>query len=154
MKPAGVLYFPARIERVTVDDRLNEKKAEEKRRKAQKRSGLLLDSAPVLQAMEPCAEEPEYLPYGCDKEGTRIGDLASEEQLALLEHFVFRTVAAFADDLYCGEIAPNPYFFDQSDNACRFCPYQTVCRDSRTERWLSGPKNALDFWQRLEENDG
>lgn len=154
LKPAGVLYFPARIERVTVDDRLNEKKAEEKRRKAQKRSGLLLDSAPVLQAMEPCAEEPEYLPYGCDKEGARIGDLASEEQLALLEHFVFRTVAALADDLYCGEIAPNPYFFDQSDNACRFCPYQTVCRDSRTERWLSGPKNAQDFWQRLEEYDG
>ena len=154
LMPAGVLYFPARAETVTVDDRLEEKKADKKRRENKKRSGLLLDNARVLQAMEPCEGDPVYLPYSLDKEGARRGDLASPERLARLERFVFGTVAALADELYDGQIAANPYFFDQRDNACRFCPYAGVCRSSREERWLVGPKDAKEFWQRLEADDG
>ena len=117
LKPAGVLYFPARVERVSVDDKRAEAKIEEKQRKAQKRSGLLLNTAPVLQAMEPCENEPCYLPYTINKEGEREGYLASEEQLARLERFVFRKVASLGDSLYSGEIDPNPYYFDMKDNA-------------------------------------
>lgn len=154
LKPAGVLYFPARVERVSVDDKRAEAKIEEKQRKAQKRSGLLLNAAPVLQAMEPCENEPRYLPYTINKEGEREGYLASEEQLARLERFVFQKVASLGDSLYSGEIDPNPYYFDMKDNACMYCPYQTVCRELPEKRWLFGPKDAQAFWQRLEENDG
>ena len=172
LKPAGVLYFPARLERVSVEDRLDDEKTEKERREKQKRSGLLLDSAPVLQAMEPCEGSPLYLPYAIkeiaingennedkrDKKVTkvkaRVGSLATPEQLTRLERFVFRKVAELGDSLYSGEIDPNPYYFDLKDNACMYCPYQTVCRESPERRWLFGPKDAEAFWQRLEENDG
>ena len=86
--------------------------------------------------------------------GEREGYLASEEQLAKLERFVFKKVASLGDSLYSGEIDPNPYYFDTKDNACKYCPYQTVCRELPEKRWLCGPKDAQTFWQRLEENDG
>lgn len=154
LKPAGVLYFPARLERIPVKDKLDEAKTEQLRRDAQKRSGLLLDSAPVLQAMEPCEGSPRYLPYKINKEGAREGDLATQEQLARLERFVFRKVASLGDSLYSGEIDPDPYFFDMQDNACRYCPYRAVCRELPEKRWLYEPKDAQAFWQRLEESDG
>lgn len=154
LKPAGVLYFPARVERVSIKDKLDEAKTEDMRRKAQKRSGLLLNATPVLQAMEPCENEPRYLPYTINKVGEREGYLASEEQLAKLERFVFKKVASLGDSLYSGEIDPNPYYFDTKDNACKYCPYLTVCRELPEKRWLCGPKDAQTFWQRLEENDG
>lgn len=95
--PAGVLYFPARIERVSVRDRLAQAEIEKERRKQLRRSGVLLNSDPVLDAMEPCGGSPRFLPYTLDKEGRKTGDLASFAQLAQLERFVFQTVAALGD---------------------------------------------------------
>lgn len=72
--PAGVLYFPARIERVSVRDRLAQAEIEKERRKQLRRSGVLLNSDPVLEAMEPCGGSPRFLPYTLDKEGRKTGD--------------------------------------------------------------------------------
>lgn len=155
--PAGVLYFPARVERVSVTDKLDEKSRDDAQKKNRRRSGLLLDSYAALQAMEPCEDAPTYLPYRYDKEGRRVGDLASEGQLRALEDHVFSTVAALGDALYGGEITPNPYFCDRMDNACAFCPYGEVCRDGVRERWLAKIHSPKEFWQSLSErgrNDG
>lgn len=152
--PAGVLYFPARMERMNMPDKLDEEKMELKRRQMQKRSGLLLDREPVLQAMEPCGGEPRYLPYSLDRDGARRGSLASEAQLQLLERFVFRTVAALGDELYSGNLTPNPYFLDLNANACTWCPYAPVCRGGGERRWLAKVRTAEEFWTRLEEKDG
>ena len=155
LHPAGVLYFPARIESLTEPDHTDQAKIESDRKKQRKRSGLLLNSWPVLQAMEPCDGEPTYLPYSYDKENTRVGDLASEEQFRTLDRYVYDKVVALGEQLYSGEIAPNPYFFDlDSKNACKWCPYQTVCNGKREERWLEKIKSEKDFWQRLEASDG
>lgn len=146
-----MLYFPARVERVSVADKLDEKSRDDARRKNRRRSGLLLDSYAVLQAMEPCEDAPTYLPYRYGKDGGRVGDLASEEQLRTLENHVFSTVAALGDELYGGEIAPNPYFCDRMDNACTFCPYGEVCGGDVRERWLAKLHSPQEFWESLAE---
>lgn len=154
LEAAGVLYFPARVERVTVQNRFDEKKMNEQRQKAQRRSGLLLDREDVLQAMEPCDGSPTYLPYSYGKDGERKGDLANREQLDALRRHIFKTVARLGDELYSGKVAPNPYFCDNMNNACLWCPYGSVCRDCGEKRWLTKLKTPEDFWQAIEGGDG
>ena len=152
LTPAGVLYFPARFEQVSLDGGRDAAKAAEKRQKAMTRSGLLLDQTQVLQAMEPCEGEPQYLPYGLDKEGERKGYLADRGQMKDLADFVFGKVASLGDELYEGKIDPNPYFYDtKNDNGCAFCPYETVCRGRRQERWLKKIKEPEEFWRQVKE---
>lgn len=146
--PAGVLYFPARVEKVNLPDKLDTVSMEKKRRESERRSGLLLDDEQVLQAMEPC-EEPSFLPYSHDKEGNRKGDLASKEQLAVLEEFIFSKVAELGDDLYSGELTPNPYYCDADNHACVWCPYGEICRGRGSKRWLK-KLSSKDFWDALE----
>ena len=150
--PAGVLYFPARIERVSVRDRLAQAEIEKERRKQLRRSGVLLNSDPVLEAMEPCGGSPRFLPYTLDKEGRKTGDLASFAQLAQLERFVFRTVAALGDELADGRIDPDPCIRDAKDSACAFCPYSEVCAGHEQPRWLK-KITAEEFWQTLERRE-
>lgn len=149
--PAGVLYFPARLERVTIPDKLDQAALEKKRRKNLQREGLLLDDEAVLQAMEPCAEEPELLPYAHDREGNRVGALASAERFRELEKYVFQTVAALGDSVYEGKLTPNPYFCGERNHACLYCPFSDVCRGEREERWLSAIKDSAEFWRVIEE---
>lgn len=148
---AGVLYFPARVEKISLSDKTDAGKRLLERQKSQRRSGLLLDCAPVLQAMEPCEGTPRYLPYGYNRAGERVGDLFTPEQLALLREHVLSLVAELGDELYCGRLAPNPYFIDSTANACQWCEYGSVCRQQGSERWLEKIKDAGQFWQKLEE---
>ncbi len=147
--PAGVLYFPARMERVSVKDRFSDAEADAARRKALRRKGLLLNDDSVLQAMEPCSSDPVFLPYGLDKNGERTGDLATVEQLRLLEAHVFSTVAALADDLSEGNVTANPYYCDDLQNACRWCAYRDFCADGAEKRWLEKVADNRQFWERL-----
>lgn len=149
LTPAGVLYFPARVERVLLPDRLDAQTLEKKRDSSRKRSGLLLDDEGVLQAMEPCADDPQFMPYSYNKEGARTGNIASTAQLRLLEKHVFSTVAALADTLYAGELTPNPYYFDAMNNACQWCPYGGICGGGE-KRWPEKLYKADALWERLE----
>lgn len=161
---AGVLYFPAKEETVKLDNALDREELEKQRRKNKKRSGIVLNSYEVLQAMEDCGtDDPEYMPYTYDKSGSRKDWLFTEEQLAQLETFVFNSVGQLADGLVRGETAANPYFIRSESNACKYCPYKTVCRADKEERWLDkisdkDAAKALDkFWTKIGEavqNDG
>ncbi len=59
--PAGVLYVPARDVLIPADRRLSPEEAAKERAGAVRRSGLLLDDAAVLHAMEH-SDTPQYLP--------------------------------------------------------------------------------------------
>lgn len=153
LRPAGVLYFPARVERVSIPDKLDTEEMQKKRRASERRSGLLLEDDALLWAMEP-SDVPRFLPFKYDKSGNRKGDLATREQLAALENFVFSKVAELADDLYSGALTPNPYA-DSGSDACKWCPYSEICRNRGEERWAQHLK-AEEFWSILEggETDG
>ncbi|MBQ4566370.1 MAG: PD-(D/E)XK nuclease family protein [Oscillospiraceae bacterium] len=152
LTPAGVLYFPARAEAVSVKSRVELPDGEKKKREYRKRSGLVLDSGPVLDAMEACPEgkAPLYLPYKVDKQGERKGDLASTEELALLGEFVFRKLAQLGDQLYSGDISPAPYELDGA-TPCAWCCYGSVCRENKKPRLLDKLKNQDAFWALIRE---
>ena len=153
LEPAGVLYFPARWDVETTKGRLDPEEAEKQRRKKLRRKGLLLDVEEVLQAMEP-GSDPVYLPYKVSKKtGERSGDLADERQLDLVEGHVRHTLGALADSVWEGTIAPDPYWRGEEHNACRWCPYRSVCRVDSGELPLRRLRSVSrsEFWEALEK---
>ena len=126
--PAGVLYFPAYQPSPATPAKPSAEEAAQLQAEQLQRSGLLLEDAQSLQAMEP---EPQsgamrYLPYRIDKSGKRIGALADSEQMKLLERFVFRKVADMTDEIASGVLTPNPYA-RYNKTPCNYCPYGTIC---------------------------
>ena len=155
LRPAGVLYFPARFDVETTKNRLSQEEAEQEHRKALRRKGLLLDDDEILRAMEP-AESPIYLPYKTSrKDGSRSGDLADADQLARAERFVFRSVGKMTDEISEGQIEANPYWRSPDQNACRWCEYKEVCRIESGELPVRRRKaiSADAFWKTLEEEE-
>lgn len=126
--PAGVLYLPAR------DVIVNEKRgaSEEKIRgdiQAQlRRSGLLLQDAQVLQAMEHSAlEKPVYLPIALKKDGTITDGVASAYQLGRLGKYTEHLLRQIAGELARGNVDADPAQSTPQDSACRTCAYASAC---------------------------
>ena len=152
VKPAGVLYFPARQNVMLTDMLADDTTVTQARQTDLKRKGLLVDDDYLLQAMEKCDGSPRFLPYKVVKE-KRTGDLADSHQLQLLRRHVKRTLAQFADEIFDGNITPNPYDRGQH-NACKYCDYAQICRKTPEQvRKLQKTKPA-DFWAELERKEG
>ena len=148
---AGVQYFPARAPLVTADGRLSDEEAEQLRRSEWKRKGLLLQDDDVLQAMEP-GDEMSRLCCTRKKDGTLSGDLATREQLRLLETYVFGILGDMVDAIASGDVTPNPYTRGSSHDACAFCPYGAVCRKNSVEgRRNYKAMTAREFWEHVEK---
>ena len=146
MHSAGVQYFPARAPMISADGLLDDEAATVARSKEWKRKGLLLKDEAVLQAMEP-GEKPIRLPYTRKKDGTISGDLASAEDLADLKEHVFKLLGDLVDEIVSGCVSPNPYTRGESHNACRYCPYGTVCHVADVEGRRNYKKMSADeFW--------
>ena len=151
--PAGVLYFPARYDVESAKNRLTQEEAENLHRKALKRKGLLLDDEEILLAMDP-SKPPVYLPYQIAKKtGERSGDLADPAQLSLVEFHVRRTLGKLADTVWSGVIAPDPFWRGDEHNACRWCPYRSVCRVDSGEIPLRRLRavSRSEFWNEMEK---
>lgn len=149
--PAGVQYFPARVPYLTADGVLDEEEAKKERKAERKRKGLLLQDEAVLQAMEP-GEKPERMSYTVKKDGSLSGDLADREQLKLLEKYVFRILGNLVEDIASGNVEPNPYTRGTSHDACRFCPYGTVCHSGSVEgRRNYKAMSSQRFWEEVEK---
>ncbi len=150
---AGVQYFPARAPYLTADGRLEAEEAEKARRKEWKRRGLLLLDEDVLEAMDP--QNSGRMGYTVKKDGTITGDLATREQMALLEAYIFRILGKMAEGIASGQVEPNPYTRGNSHNACTFCPYGAVCHKAD----VAGRRNykamsAQNFWEEMEKEMG
>ncbi len=149
--PAGVQYFPARVPVVTADGSLSEEEAEAERRKAWKRSGLVLKDEQVIDAFEGNSTELRGS-YKRKKDGTLDGDLADRQQLRMLMGFVFSLVGKMVDDISSGCVEANPYTRGSKHNACTYCPYGTVCNEqSELGRRNYKAVKPADFWQDVEK---
>ena len=151
---AGVQYFPARAPYLTSDGKLTPEEAERERASQWKRRGLLLRDEAVLQAMEP-GDDPKRLCCTVKKDGTLVGDLADREQMQLLEGYVFRVLAELVEDIASGSVEPNPYTRGSTHDACRFCPFGTVCHAAT----VAGRRNyktmdAQRFWEEIGKEMG
>lgn len=146
--PAGVQYFPARVPYLTLDGVPEPEELEQERRKLWKRQGLLLRDEAVLHAMEP-REIPKRLPVKV-KKGELTGDLADRTQMKLLKGYVFRVLGALVEDIASGHVEPNPYTRGNAHDACRFCPYGSVCHSGSVEgRRNYKTMTAQRFWQEV-----
>ena len=148
---AGIQYFPARAPLVSADSRLTAEEADQQRQKEWKRKGLLLMDEQVLEAMEP-GENPTRLSCTRKKDGTFSGDLATREQLHMLEGYVFGVLGRMVDEIASGEVTPNPYTRGTSHDACAYCPYGAVCHQATVEgRRNYKAMTAQRFWEEVEK---
>jgi ATP-dependent helicase/nuclease subunit B len=146
--PVGVQYFPARVRYLSSEGRPDDEEAEKKRSKEWRREGLLLDDEEILRAMEP-ENTGKRLNFTVKKDGSRSGDLASREQMQLLERYVQRTLGKLVEDIVSGDVSPNPY--TRGDHgACTWCPYGSICHKEE----VAGRRNyktmsAQRFWEEV-----
>lgn len=125
--PAGVLYVPARDEVVSADGDMDEAELLSKRSKAKRRSGLVLDDAAVINAMEH-GDTPKYIPVDFKKNGAAGDALVTAERLGVLSRHIDSTLCEMAAQLRSGSIAADPYYAGQQETACTNCDYFDACR--------------------------
>ncbi len=147
--PAGVQYFAARSPMINVDGSENEVDVRKARAKKWIRRGLVLHNNGVLEAMEPEGSE-HRLSCKKNKDGEYTGDLATDEQFAMLRQYVFSLLGAMVDEIASGAVEPNPYTRGGDHNACAYCPYKPVCHSAT----VPGRRNfraidAEEFWDHI-----
>ena len=148
---SGVQYFPARVPLVKAEGSLSAEEAAAEHGKTFKREGLILSEDAVLRAMEPL-DKPFRLSISRKKDGTISGDIASAQQFAMLKQYVYKLLKRIVDDIGSGNVTPNPYTRGSYHNACRYCPYSSVCHAQDVE----GRRNfkqipAAKFWEDIEK---
>lgn len=152
--PVGVQYFSARFPYLSQNSCLTPEEVEAERGKTLTRKGLILSDESVIGAMQPDGA-PNRLPVSHNKEGMLTGDVADRRQFTLLKKYVFRVLQKLINQIASGDVTPNPYTRGDAHNACRFCPYGTVCHKST----VAGRRNyqamkAQRFWEDVEKEVG
>jgi ATP-dependent helicase/nuclease subunit B len=152
--PAGVLYAPAREEILPASRYATEGELAAMRAKKHRRSGLVLDDAAVLEAMERGADK-QYLPVGGSRD--RGESTAAMERFAALQKHIDRLLLGIAASVRGGDIDTVPYYKNKTENACRFCDYQAACnfseKDGDRRRYLK-KLGTEDAWNKIEGRDG
>jgi len=153
LEPAGVLYLPAKKDYPLTEPMPDDESVALQHRDKRKRKGLIRDDENLLAAMEEDPEAPLFMPYKCSKRGIS-GNLATKEQMELLERHVVRTLASMADEIMGGDVEPNPIVRGQI-SSCSYCDYQTVChKDLDTQkRRVMAETSAAKFWEELERRE-
>ena len=150
---AGVQYFPARSPVISADGKLTDEDAAKQRQKLRRRKGLILNSDDVLEAMEP-GEEFNLLPCSRRKDGTITGDLASGHQFRQLKSYLSQLLRQMVDEIASGQVDPNPYCRGTSHDACTFCPYSPICRETSEEsRRNYKTMTPQRFWEEIEKEE-
>ena len=126
--PAGVLYLPARDVIVSEKRDASPAKIESDIQKELRRSGLVLEDAQVLRAMEHDAlEKPVYLPITLKKDGTITDGVATAHELGRLGRYTEHLLEQIAGELARGNVDADPAYRTPQDGACRWCAYASAC---------------------------
>lgn len=153
--PTGVMYVPAHNKLISASGNLSDDELKVERQKAVRRSGLLLDDPNILNAMEH-SDTPIYLPIKYKKDGSISShSLVTIEQLDMLHKFVDSKMLELADTLKSGNIDAEPLYKSETDNACMFCPYESICRfdDRHDLRRCPESIKPAEFWKILADGD-
>jgi ATP-dependent helicase/nuclease subunit B len=128
--PAGVLYIPARDELIKVSRRVTAEEIEKERLKKVRRTGLLLEDTEVLDAMAK-GDAAQYLPVKI-KNGAFQGDsLVRLERLGQLSRHIDDVLKAMVRQIRKGNLAAEPMYKNEEENACRVCDFRSACHFSQ-----------------------
>jgi ATP-dependent helicase/nuclease subunit B len=158
IRPAGVLYSPARFEVVQADHEVSDEEISALRAQRSKRSGLVLDEPEVLEAMEP-GPTKRFLPVRLTKSGdihkSSLSSLATLEQFGALNRYIDKTLYQLRQELCQGRVDADPWYKSAQDNACVHCDYQKACLfDENRDSWRLRPSlSAEESWQTIEKED-
>ena len=130
--PAGVMYIPARNAILSLGRAPETGEAEAKRLEEVRRSGLVLDDMELLEAWEQ-GEDKSYIPVKFRSGKPTAEALASLERMGILRRHIARTLRGMAKQLRQGNIAADPYYRSQQENACINCDYYDACHFSQGE---------------------
>ncbi len=150
--PAGVMYSPARDIYIQGERDMTEEEIDREISKKLVRSGLFLNNAEVLEAMEH-GDKKKYIPVKLSENGF-TGSLADMEQLGKLKKHVERTLLAIVRELRQGNIEADPYYKQAMDTACRYCKFFEACHFDRSRgdrpRFLKHISRE-EVWEKMED---
>ena len=153
IEPAGVLYAPARDNIIATSRNANDDEIAKKRLSDMRRSGLVLDNAAIIDAME-SGESKRYLPVNTAKDGTYTGaGIVSRQRIVLLSGHIENKLSAAKKEILSGNNACKPYYKNSYENACTYCEYFPVCRfDEQTgdSRKFTEKMKPDEVWQKIE----
>lgn len=128
--PAGVMYIPVRDVLVQAPRNIPEETLRALMEKKLKRSGILLDSPEVIEAMEQGIEgEAKFIPVKISKDG-QFGagsSLASLEQFGRLRRHMEKLLRDIGRQIRAGSIETDPYYRGHNELACEFCDFAQAC---------------------------
>ncbi len=152
--PAGVLYHPARDVILSAARNVTPEALERSLQKELRRSGMVLQEAQVLQAMEHSAlESPCYLPLKVAKDGSLSGSLATAEQFGKLSRYMDKLLGDIAAEIGQGTIDADPVARGPQ-TPCDYCPFMAACGfDERSDqrRYVQAVKSPEEFWDYVDE---
>jgi ATP-dependent helicase/nuclease subunit B len=158
VQPAGVLYIPAHEAFLQTDRPLSDEELARAAAHALTRSGLVLDDARVVAAMEPGIErEGTFLPvkYRSDGRPTALSSVAAADRFARLRRHVEVILAEMEQALLTGDVSANPVCRGVQ-SACEHCDFAPACqfplaREDRP-RYLEALSPAA-FWRRIDASE-
>lgn len=157
--PSGVLYLPARDVIVSEKRDASTAKIESDIQKELRRSGLVLEDAQVLRAMEHDAlEKPVYLPITLKKDGTITDGVATAHELGRLGRYTEHLLEQIAGELARGNVDADPAYRTPQDGACRWCAYASACYfhpgSGTDRRRILKKASPAEVWQNIDEQLG
>ena len=130
VKPAGVLYVPAREVLLRADRETTDEQLQRLADRQLRRSGLVLDETEVIRAMEKGADtEGRFIPVKFNRDGTASvqSSVASAEQIGRLRRHMDMMLSDIGKLLRKGRIEADPYYKSRTDIACNYCEFYDAC---------------------------
>ncbi len=128
LRPAGVLYYPARQQFFSVsagDAMPGTEELSEQLARQGAQNGLLINDVHVLTAMER-ELQGRFIEVTAAKDKLK-GNLISERGFAALQEHLVGLLKRLGQELLAGDVTPIPLSRGGEDTACRYCDYSAVC---------------------------
>ncbi|MBQ9914500.1 MAG: PD-(D/E)XK nuclease family protein [Clostridia bacterium] len=133
--PAGILYFPAKMSTVNVEDRGDGGEAlRENRYRAGKMNGMIVDDYDMVSHMDKQGKGL-FIPVTADKRTGKIkGKFISLYYLERLGEKMDGVIRAMAQSIQDGIIPARPVYGSSYTDVCDWCDYREICLEENPEK--------------------
>ncbi|MCL2249872.1 MAG: PD-(D/E)XK nuclease family protein [Oscillospiraceae bacterium] len=153
--PSGVLYVPARDVIISTPRNTPQEEIDRQREESKRRSGLVLNQDEIIEAME-SGEVKKFLPVEKSRKKdspTEFGkNFVSNTQMDKLFNHVDYMMESAKNEILGGVVDCKPYYKNETDNACTYCEYLSVCGfdETRGDTRKYAPKlSPEEVWSAL-----
>ena len=156
--PAGVLYYPAKRNTVSMSSRsTSDEEISKSKRKDDRGNGLFLSDEETLNAMEHDLEG-NFVPVSCDKNGrlksSAQGTLITLRDMGLLRKKIDNILEEMAVSLHEGHIPAWPADSKEYSKTCENCDFFPVCGFEDGEPHEIKKYKDAEVFAKLEGTDG